>query len=419
MIKKVLKNAAVFLVAVFFIVYFCIQVKNIFIDSMETEYATLASIDDTLDMKCYIVRNETLVSSDIGGTYNYVISEGEKLAKGQTIANIYTTDSEYKIQEQIRSINEKVEILKNSSVEHNYFTLNVSKIDKDIASLLSDYRGKVMAGEYNLATQNKNDILSTLNKRYLVVNALTGFDDAINNYEDAKTSLMSRASGNEGSIYAQTSGYFYSDVDGYENVLTPELIFSGTVSDILEAIKKDPEAVSKNTVGKIISEFEWYTVCVVNKETAMKFSTDSYYEISYPYSVGAKVKSILTKKIIQSDSEDVVLVFQSAANTNSFNFMRSQVVEVKLDSYAGLRIKKEALRIVDGEEGVYILNGNTVEFKRACKVYENDGYYIISVTDPEIDNGETDEGARKTPYIEMYDAVINNGKDLFDGKIIG
>ncbi len=412
MLKRFLKNLLIFVLAAFFIVYFSIQVKNIFIDVMETEYATVATIDNTIDLKCYTVRDESLIKSDERGTYNYVVSDGEKLSSGQIIANIYASDSEYEIQEQIQSINSKIETLEESSVEHNYFTLNVSKIDSDLNSIFLNYRKQVTKGDLSLAIQNKKEILVTLNKRYLVVNALTGFENQILEYQQTKDALVNRSKKNVGSIRSDSTGYFYSDVDGYEEILTPGLIEAGTVDEIVIALEGAPKSTS-GVVGKIVNDFEWYTVCIVDKDTSMNFSSGSYYEISYPYSVGETIKSVLKNKIVKSDSSDVVLVFETAVNPDSFNFMRNQIIEVKLNSYTGLKVKKEALRIVDGYEGVYILDGNTVRFKRAKKLYENDGYYLISQDDPDSD-GESGFG-----YLEMYDAVINNGKELYDGKTIG
>ena len=163
MTKKVITHLLIFVLTVFFIVYFIIQVKSIFIDAMETEYATLTTFDDTVEMKCYIVRDESLVESTHGGTYNYVVSDGEKLSVNQKITNIYSTASEYRIQEEINEIDDKIRILKDSSVEHNYFTLNISKIDKDIAGLFTDYRNCISTGDYSLASQIKDDLLVILN----------------------------------------------------------------------------------------------------------------------------------------------------------------------------------------------------------------------------------------------------------------
>lgn len=411
MIKKILGHVLIFVFAVFLIVYFYIQVKNIFIDTMETEYATLTTMQDTLELKCYIVREETVVDSDVGGTYNYVISEGEKLSKGQTIANVYSTDSEFRVQEQIQNINRKIAVLEDSSVENNYFTMNVNKIDEGINEMLVNYREDVVSGDFSLALQRRDELLVALNKRYLVVNSLTGFDDMISVLEGKKSSLTSNISQTKDSVTAPISGYFFSDVDGYENILTPQLLEDVTVESMLNAVKGAPESYSDKPVGKIISGFEWYTVCVVDDITALKFNSGEYYNISYPYSIGTTISSKLISKVTQPDKDETLLIFMSDKNLNDFNFMREQTVEVTLSSYSGLRIKKEALRIVDGQEGVYILDGNTIEFKRAKKIYENDGYYVISSSDPDKEN--------KVPYIEMYDAVINNGKELYDGKVIG
>jgi len=300
MSKKVSRKIFIFAIAFFFVFYFYIQVKNIFIDAMETEYATVVTFDDTLELKCYIVRDETLINSTVSGTYNYVISEGEKLASGQTITNIYSTDSEYMIQERISELNSKIDVLNNSSVEHNYFTLSVPKIDKDISLMLTEYRNQILSGDYSLATQCKNDLLTTLNKRYLVVNALTGFDDTIATYNDEKVRLTAKSSNDDGTVFAPKSGYFYTDIDGYENILTPELLSTGSVNEIISALNGPPETLNANTVGKIVSEFDWYTICVVDKDMSMLFSSDTYYDVSFPYSVGSTLKLLLVKQLLQA-----------------------------------------------------------------------------------------------------------------------
>ena len=411
MLVRVAKRAGIFLLAVFMIVYFYIQVKNIFVDTMETEYATLTTIQDTIELRCYIVRDESVVKSDALGTYNYAVSEGEKLSKGQTIANVYSTDSELRIQEQIQDINSKIAVLEDSSVESNYFTMNVSKIDENISEILANYREEIIDGELSLAIQRKNELLIALNKRYLVVNSLTGFDDMISVLSKKKDSLTDGSEKNKEQVVSPLAGYFFSDVDGYENLLPTSFLDDVTVEGFLSVVKGEPENVDNGVVGKIVSGFEWYTICVTDKDTAIKFNSGENYTLAYPYSVGTTVSTKLISKVTQPDYDEVLLIFESDKNLSDFNFLREQIVEAVVNSYSGLKIKKEALRIVDGEEGVYILDGNTVSFKRVNKIYENDGFYIISLKDP-------DEG-NDVSYLEMYDAVINNGKELYDGKVIG
>lgn len=413
MIKKIIKNVLVFIFATFSVVYCYIQVKNIFIDTMKTENAVLYTMDDVLELKCYVVRDESVVKGDKNGIYSYVVFEGEKLASGQTIANVYSSDTEFLIQEQIQEIDKKIDILSDSNVENNYFTIDVDKIDDNVVTLLSNQREQILSGEYSLAIQSKESLVTTLNKRYLVVNALTGFDERIAQLELNKASLTNKSLDVYDTVTADKPGYFFSDIDGFEGKLTIDLIDGADADAIISAIEGEPDKVDKNAVGKIVGDYKWYAVCVVTKAEAQKFSSDKSYDVSFPYSVGRVLNCKLKSKIVQPKTDKTILVFESNSYPDSFNFMRTQTVEVNLGSYSGLRIKKEALRIVDGKEGVYILDGNTVKFKRAKKIYENDGYYIISRTDPEKDGGNT------TPYLEMYDAVINNGIDLYDGKTIG
>lgn len=408
MLKRIIKHCLVFVFATFLTLYFYIQVKSIFVEKTETEYATVVTIDDVVELKCYILRDETLVTSDVTGTYNYVVSEGEKLSKGEIIANVYSTDSEYKLQEKIQEINEKIEVLEDSGIANNHFAININKIDEEISSMLTKTKLDVRDGDYSFATQNKNDLLTLFNKRYLTVNSLTSFDDLIDNYTNEKNLLTDNES-KKTSIYSPISGYFFSDVDGYESILNIDIIENLTAADFLQLIEQSP-IKDPVTVGKIISTFEWCTVCVVDDEIALKLNTGTYYNISYPYSVGTSISAMLVKKLSDPTNSTTVLIFESDKNLFNFNFMREQIAEVTLDSYNGLKIKKEALRIVNGDEGVYILEGNTVLFKRARKIHENDGYYVVAIKDSAPEN--------PIPYLEMYDAVIVNGKDLYDGKVI-
>ena len=89
MLKKISKNIILFVLSIFFVLYCYVQIKNIFVETMETENTILVTVEENVKLPCRIVRNEKLIFSDENGTYNFLVSEGEKLRKGQTIANIF------------------------------------------------------------------------------------------------------------------------------------------------------------------------------------------------------------------------------------------------------------------------------------------------------------------------------------------
>ena len=91
------------------------------------------------------------------------------------------------------------------------------------------------------------------------------------------------------------------------------------------------------------------------------------------------------------------------------DFIDSRVAQAKLlmDDYNGIRIPNEAIRVVGEDVGVYTLDGIVVEFKKIRQIISEEDYTLVEDT-TDLDG-----------YISLYDTVIVEGKDLYDGKIIG
>ncbi len=107
---------------------------------------------------------------------------------------------------------------------------------------------------------------------------------------------------------------------------------------------------------------------------------------------------------------------------------RQEPIEVGLGTYSGLRVSKKAIHddyvekiTYDDKnnekvekkkvQGVYVLYGSEVQFKQVSIIYANDDYVLC---DPEPDEEDLFNGVT----ISLYDQVILEGDDLYDGKII-
>ncbi len=70
------------------------------------------------------------------------------------------------------------------------------------------------------------------------------------------------------------------------------------------------------------------------------------------------------------------------------------------------RSSRKALRYNENDErGVFIVRGDSLVFKKVNVVYWGEGYVICSQ--------ETDDD-----YLKLYDEIVTEGKDLYDGKVI-
>ncbi len=91
---------------------------------------------------------------------------------------------------------------------------------------------------------------------------------------------------------------------------------------------------------------------------------------------------------------------------SALSVIRRQTIEIVANSYTGIKVSDSDVHIVNGEKGVFVRYGSIVQFKKIDEIYSAPGY-VVSNIDP------TSQG-----NLQVYDEVIENGDDLYDGKVI-
>lgn len=410
MLNKILQRTAAALLCALVVVYMVIQISTALSTEIVTEYAGQNIIEDKIESTGYVLRNEQILNTKESGVVHSTLNEGERVSKEQTIATVYASDTASQVQSEILRINEQLAVLEASVIDTNYATSTVSKQDKVIYDTLHENRTNVENGKYNLAIQRRADLLISLNKRQLIVGKVENFADRIQELNEQKKRLTASLTQALETIKAPSSGYFSSQIDGYESIFTKAALDNLTVDSFEEMLLKEPAAINTQTVGKIIKDFTWNLLCPIDRSQAASFNEGKTYTLAFPYSSDIRIDAKLSKKVMQTDSDTVVLVFAASEIPSGFDFTRSQTIQIILKSYNGLQIVKSALRQIDGQEGVFVLQGGTVGFKKVRRIHENEGYYLverIAATEPNANE-----------YLKLYDAVIVRGKQLYVGKVV-
>jgi hypothetical protein len=120
----------------------------------------------------------------------------------------------------------------------------------------------------------------------------------------------------------------------------------------------------------------------------------------------------LSKVITQTDTDEIVLVFSTKTIPADLDFTRRQPISVVKENYSGLRVSASAVRVVDGQRGVFVLDGNTVIFKKIEVLHEENGTYICAFPD------EKNLSYVSPTEISLYDLIIVSGTDLYEGKVL-
>ncbi|MBQ9941288.1 MAG: hypothetical protein IJO74_07105 [Clostridia bacterium] len=420
-LSKFTVNIISFLITIGTVLYIGIWFMRTFKSDVGVEYAGISTVEQKLNADGYIIRNEEVLTLPDNGVVYYIADELEKVSKNSVVANIYASERFADTQAQIIEIDRKIKVLESSRIDKNFVITNMAKIDNQISESIIRLKNNALSRNYKITVQNGDELLTILNKRQLIAQKSDGFDDKIAQLENQRTNLSHSLTGLKSSIVTNTGGYFSTAVDGYENIFTSEQVENMTVDSFNKLITSQPdESLKTNHAGKIIKDFLWYILCSVDKSLCTEFSEGETYDIIFPHSSDTRIQFVLDKKLTQTNLPNAVLVFSTLEEPKNFDFSRLQELQIIKKSYSGLKIPKNALRIQDKFEGVFVLSGNEVKFKRIHRIFESDSFYLADLNDP-LSSGEylNNEQENNTySYLSLYDAVITEGKELYDGKVV-
>lgn len=408
--KRILINLSVFLLSAFIIVYIIVQLVSTLSTDVSYQYASAEKVSDTLEKTGYIVRNETVLFSEQNGILTYSVSESQKIGSNQLIATAYSNSQGVDVQKKIQKIDQKIALLERSAVDTSYLTSDISKIDSKIFDSLVKTRLAVNHNEIYLAQQHKDDLIINFNKRQLITANTENFDKEIAALHTQKDQLTSSLQNPLCSVYSPVPGYFSTLLDGFESIYTPDVVKNLTVDSFHDLIGRQKAEQSDLAVGKVITDYDWYTLCEATKDEAADFIIGKRYPVTYLYSSGRQMKAKLEKIVTQTDTDLVVLVFLIEEVPQDFDYTRKQNIRIEMSSVDGISFPKSALRLIDDVQGVYVISGNAVAFRKVDIIYSSDSHYFSA------EKGPGDENAKE--YLSKFDRVITEGKDLYIGKIL-
>lgn len=398
--EKVLKFFVVLLIAVFFVHQAAAAVYK----PISTESATYYTAADGLNITGLIIRNETLVKSQNGGVMHFIASDGNRVAKDGVIANIYDNESASITLTNIDSVNTKItdieEMLSYNDLEAADLDMINSRVQKSLDSMIVSASG----GKFNGYSECKENLLSSLNRRQIAMGETADFSSQLAALKSELATLSASLPAAKGTIKAEKSGYFVSKTDGYEQTLTTDILDTLT-PEKLDSVKA--EQTPADVIGKIVSDYEWYIAAKVSINESLKYKEGDSLIIytsvkSYPQ------MPVTVKKInISESSSSAVLIFECSDMNSELASMRSGPMTVVKKEYSGLKVPKNALRVVDSKRGVYVLTGMQIKFVEVNVLFSNDSY-IICEKQTEDEN-----------VLRLYDEVVTRGKNLYDGKIVG
>jgi len=386
---------------------------------VDVEHTSYITVQDSLRLDAYVFRDETPLYSGTSGTNCFLVEDGERVSKGTPVAITYADETDASVQERITRINRMIRILEQSNLEDGAQTTDLAVLDQRIDLLTVELLREVAGGDLSKALRSEEALWIEMNRRQALLDSNHDYTTQINLLKQERADLERSLRGRSVKVNAPEAGYFYGAVDGYETVFTMDALENLTVGGFLQLASSSADnRVLTESCGKMVHSSAWYIAVATDKRTASAYREGKSYDVLFPYSGGLTLSMNLERKITQTDLDKVVLVFESKELPESFDYSRTQTVQLVTETYSGIRVSTNALRILDGVTGCYVLDGTHVVFKKADILYRNEEFVVCNVPFNSIKNNRDDKAFISAEYISLYDTVITSGEDLYVGKVL-
>ena len=403
-VKKVICVLLIF-VLIFLIAYPIITLEGSQV-AIKTQTAVTRTVYEAIDTTAFVVRKEVLIDNSYSGTVVPAKENGSKVAIGDTVAEIYASDNAAVNATRLKEVENEIEYYK-SIVASSGLALQTevevykSGVTTSLYALSRAVEQDRISEVYTLSRQLREAIM----KKQIATGTAIDVSAKLSSLEGEYTSLKNSANPTASVVVSQ-SGYYVDSADGFEAIADYDNITSYNYTDTDMLLESIPAPVRSTNVGKLIVDFNWYLVFNAKVEQLGNKGRGSYVTVMFGNSQldDLRMKIVAVNQILGSDMLTVVLT--SNVMNEDIAALRKEAVKIRVDSLTGIAVDKMALRTVDGVKGVYIKEGNLVDFKKVDIIYSDENI-VLSAADK-----------NDTSYLEIYDEMILEGVDLYESKLL-
>ena len=276
-----------------------------------------------------------------------------------------------------------------------------------MVAAMTNLRTAASSGDYtNLSDQAETYRKLVLRREFLVSSdAAAEMTAAATVLYEKYDSLQSYQSGAT-TIEAAQSGMFSSHIDGYETLLSPASL-DGLSPEGLAAFSELTPRASGNNLGKLVTNPVWYYAITVPSDYESRLTVGKKVEI-YFTSLSQTLEMELYN-VSESQEGQNVVILRSSQDEQAAGELRQESGRLIFRSDEGILIPKEALRVYEGENGVFVASGYNAWFRPVKILAENETSYLVAANP----KNEVDER-----ILRSGDELVLASTELYDGKVV-
>lgn len=388
------------------VVYVAVQLVLIYMPNIHYQTAIPDSMVESLTVKGFVVMQDEPVTGG-GGTLYYTTPAGERVVAGGIVAEVFGSEEAAAAQTAVARLEtelQQLEAAKKILAEGG----DVNALSKQKLEGVYNLLNGLETHNYANLNDSKAEIMLAANKMAVVTGEPVNFDEKIAQLTAQKDTYAAQAVV-QGTIAAPSSGYFVPSPK-FDVVLKEyEPLAAASPAELQDMLGQEAEYYPQEVIGHIVPDYRWNFFTVVPATKAGKFSPGSKMQIVFS-DYSEDVMPVTVENVVVDEAAGIAKVEMRCEYMNPQVLqMRCEKAKIIFKVEKGLRVDKNALRIVNGENGVYIKYGNMVYFRRIKILQEDEHYFLVSAVQEE---GVSELGMYDEIIVDAGGLVLENEKIL-------
>lgn len=396
-------NWLIISVVVLIVLFVVIQFYKVTHIELKTQTATVSTVYDKVSSEALFIRDESVVEKAATGVTVPCFEDGDKINVKGNVAMQFSSSKAAANYSKYTDLTNQIKYYQTLEAQTVGQSANLETINEDIEQKVINYADGLCR---NKIGDTAEELDSVLVRRQLIIGEDVDLLSIIENLRDKRNSYSSFSKPDK-YIKTDESGVFSSYTDGYENIIDFDKAEETSIDEFKSALSAvDKSQDIADNVGKLVTSYTWYVQTLVSTDTVKNLENGDYVNIVLKDDSSKEFKAeIVSGADVSLGQKETLLILKLNEMDADIAKLRKAEIEIRRNEYEGIKIPSEALHVVDGKKGVYVLIASQIKFREVNIIYSDDDYVLA----------EYDES--NTNSIHLYDKIITQGKDLKDGKV--
>ncbi|HPE16524.1 MAG TPA: HlyD family efflux transporter periplasmic adaptor subunit [Oscillospiraceae bacterium] len=391
-----------FLLLLGVLIYMGVYIASSLLDPLQTALVLRYSADESVTAGGVLVRSEQVLEGGESTLMDILCAEGERVRASQSVAVVYGDEEALENADALSEAESRLSQLRTLAAE-SHSTSDVLLLDGEIEDAVYTLNAAVDAGHLSTLSDLGEKLKTLVFRRAYTYENSDSLSESITALEAQVETLRGTVQKSTQEITAPCAGTFSGLVDGFESILTPDILDGFTPSSLDALLAEQP--AGGGSFGKLILGGTWYYACSLPEETAARLKDRTSVRLRFTRDYTEEI-TMHVDRVGEAEDGRCAVVLSCDRYLEQITLLRRIPADLIFSTTTGLRVPTAAVRVQEGVTGVYCVSGLRAVFKPVTILGQAENYYIAAID------------AANSRALKAGDEVIVAAGELYDGKVV-